>query len=85
NGRHLFIEKPQPVSYVVGDKPEGFDVPDSGAPEDERVVILTGANSGGKTSLLELMAQITLLAHMGFPVPAEKAWVVSLDELFFFR
>ncbi|NJE04557.1 endonuclease MutS2, partial [Thermococcus sp. M36] len=42
NGRHLFIEKPQPVSYVVGDKPEGFDVPDSGAPEDERVVILTG-------------------------------------------
>jgi len=51
----------------------------------ERVVILTGANSGGKTSLLELISQIVILAHMGFPVPAEKAWVEPLDELFFFR
>ncbi|ASJ07189.1 DNA mismatch repair protein [Thermococcus pacificus] len=85
NGRHLFIENPQPVSYVVGRKPESFDVPGSEVVKDEKVVILTGANSGGKTSLLELITQITLLAHMGFPVPAEKAWVEPLDELFFFR
>ena len=85
NGRHLFIENPQPVSYVVGRKPEGFDVPGSDVVGDEKVVILTGANSGGKTSLLELITQITLLAHMGFPVPAERAWVEPLDEVFFFR
>ncbi len=85
NGRHLFIESPQPVSYIVGRKPENFNAPGSGAVEDDRIVILTGANSGGKTSLLELMAQITLLAHMGLPVPAEKAWIEPLDELFFFR
>ena len=85
NGRHLFIENPQPVSYVVGKKPEGFDVPGSDVVGDEKVVILTGANSGGKTSLLELITQIILLAHMGLPVPAERAWVEPLDEVFFFR
>ncbi len=84
-GRHLFIENPQPVSYAVGKTPGGFSVPGAGDIRGERVVILTGANSGGKTSLLELMTQITVLAHMGFPVPAEKAWVESLNELFFFR
>ncbi|NJE47271.1 endonuclease MutS2 [Thermococcus sp. GR7] len=85
NGRHLFIENPQPVSYVVGRKPENFDLPGVEKVKDEPVVILTGANSGGKTSLLELITQITLLAHMGLPVPAEKAWVEPLNELFFFR
>jgi len=85
NGRHLFIESPQPISYVVGRKPEGFDVPGSDPVRDEKVVILTGANSGGKTSLLELMTQITILAHMGLPVPAERAWVEPLREVFFFR
>ncbi|NJE84372.1 endonuclease MutS2 [Thermococcus sp. CX2] len=85
NGRHLFIENPQPVSYVVGRKPENFALPGAEKVKDEPVVILTGANSGGKTSLLELITQITLLAHMGLPVPAEKAWVEPLDELFFFR
>ncbi|MCD6372253.1 MAG: endonuclease MutS2 [Thermococcus sp.] len=85
NGQHLFIENPQPVSYVVGKKPAEFPVPGAEKVRDERVVILTGANSGGKTSLLELITQITLLAHMGFPVPAEMAWVEPLDELFFFR
>ncbi|WP_456422113.1 endonuclease MutS2 [Thermococcus sp.] len=85
NGRHLFIENPQPVSYVVGRKPPEFTVPGSEGVKDESVVILTGANSGGKTSLLELITQIEILFHMGFPVPAERAWLEPLDELFFFR
>ncbi|WP_297507450.1 endonuclease MutS2 [Thermococcus sp.] len=82
-GRHLFIENPQPVSYAVGKLPEGFTGP--GRPGNEGVVILTGANSGGKTSLLELISQVVILTHMGLPVPAERAWVEPLDELFFFR
>ncbi|MBP1913028.1 MutS-related protein [Thermococcus stetteri] len=85
NGRHLFIENPQPVSYVVGEKPKWFDVPSAENVRGENVVILTGANSGGKTSLLELITQVSILAHMGFPVPAERARVGVLDELFFFR
>ncbi len=85
NGRHLFIENPQPVSYTVGRVPEEFAIEEARKPEGERVVILTGANSGGKTSMLELMTQIAILAHMGLPVPAERAWVEPLDEVFFFR
>ncbi|WP_297436596.1 endonuclease MutS2 [Thermococcus sp.] len=85
NGRHLFIENPQPVSHVVGDVPDGFSVSGSENVRGESVVILTGANSGGKTSLLELITQIEILAHMGFPVPAERAWIEPLDGLFFFR
>jgi len=84
-GRPPFIENPQPVSYVIGLVPEGFAVPDSENLRGENVVILTGANSGGKTTLLELTAYVSLLAHMGFPVPAERAWVGVMDELFFFR
>ncbi len=84
-GRHLFIEDPQPVSYAVGKRPEGFHAPGAERIRDENVAILTGANSGGKTSLLELMAQVIILTHMGLPVPAEMAWVEPVEELFFFR
>ncbi len=84
-GRHLFIENPQPVSYAVGKRPEEFNAPGAERINDEDVVILTGANSGGKTSLLELITQVEVLFHMGFPVPAERAWLEPLDELFFFR
>ena len=84
-GRHVFLENPQPVSYVIGEKPEWFNAPGSESVKGERIVILTGANSGGKTSLLELITQIEIMAHMGLPVPAERAWVEPLEEIFFFR
>ena len=32
--------------------------------------LLSGVNSGGKTSILELIASVVILAHMGLPVPA---------------
>ena len=47
----------------------------------EGVTLLSGVNSGGKTSLLDLVALVTTLAHMGLPVPAEKARVGRVDEL----
>ncbi len=51
---------------------------------DENVALLTGANSGGKTTLLETMAQISIMTQMGLPVCARKARVKLLDEIFFF-
>lgn len=50
----------------------------------DNVVLLTGANSGGKTTLLETLAQIVIMAHMGLPVCAEDARVQVTDELYFF-
>ena len=73
-GRHLFIEgEVQPVSYGLG----------RAAPKGDRqaIALLTGANSGGKTTLLELVAHIAILAHMGLPVPAQHAEVGRVEAL----
>ncbi len=45
------------------------------------VTVLSGVNSGGKTSTLDLVALVTVLAHMGLPVPAESARVGRISEL----
>ncbi|WP_336360559.1 MutS-related protein [Haladaptatus sp. ZSTT2] len=45
------------------------------------VTLLSGVNSGGKTSTLDLCAVIVILAHMGLPVPAEHARVGLVEEL----
>ncbi|MFB6073126.1 MAG: helix-hairpin-helix domain-containing protein [Halobacterium sp.] len=45
------------------------------------VALLSGVNSGGKTSTLDLVAVVVVLAHMGFPVPAESARVPAVEEL----
>ncbi|MFP8955801.1 MutS-related protein [Natrialbaceae archaeon A-CW3] len=58
---------------------------DDGPTGEERVTVLTGANSGGKTTLLETLCQVTLLATMGLPVPAERAEVTPVDALVFHR
>ncbi len=50
----------------------------------ENVALLTGANSGGKTTLLETLAQISIMTHMGLPVCAEKATVKLAEEIYFF-
>jgi DNA mismatch repair protein MutS2 len=48
------------------------------------VVLLTGANSGGKTTLLETIAQICIMSQIGLPVCANKARVKLVDEVYFF-
>lgn len=82
-GRHLLLMQRellgelavQPVSYVLGDG-SSFREP--------RVSILTGANSGGKTTLLELIAQVQIMAQCGLPVLAEDARVPLLDGVYFY-
>ncbi|WP_123534454.1 MutS-related protein [Halosimplex salinum] len=74
----------QPVTYGIGD--HGLDVPSANAPPDaHRVAVLTGANSGGKTTLLETLCQVQLLAQMGLPVPADSAEVGVVDTVVFHR
>ena len=48
------------------------------------VVLLTGANSGGKTTLLETIAQICIMSQIGLPVCATQARVKLVDEVYFF-
>jgi dsDNA-specific endonuclease/ATPase MutS2 len=47
----------------------------------EGVALLSGVNSGGKTSTLDLVALVATLAHMGLPVPADSARIGRIDEL----
>ncbi|MFB6267722.1 MAG: helix-hairpin-helix domain-containing protein [Halodesulfurarchaeum sp.] len=49
------------------------------------VALLSGVNSGGKTSTLDLVATVTILAHMGLPVPAERARVPAVEELHYYE
>jgi len=81
-GENLFLKarhgEIDPVSYSVG-KTSFF--PEAG---ENRVVLLSGVNSGGKTSLLELLAQCVILGHMGFPVPAQELELGPIEELYYF-
>ncbi|QLG49938.1 MutS-related protein [Natrinema halophilum] len=45
------------------------------------VTLLSGVNSGGKTSTLDLVASVVVLAHMGLPVPAERVRLRRFDDL----
>jgi dsDNA-specific endonuclease/ATPase MutS2 len=45
------------------------------------VALLSGVNSGGKTSTLDLVALVVVLAHMGLPVPAVSARLERFESL----
>ena len=47
----------------------------------EGVALLSGVNSGGKTSTLDLVALVAVLGQMGLPVPAEDARLERFEAL----
>ncbi|WP_336339316.1 MutS-related protein [Haloarcula brevis] len=77
-------ESVQPVTYAIGDHTLELDRANR-PPSGDRVAVLTGANSGGKTTLLETLCQVQLLAQMGLPVPAAAAEVSVVDTVVFHR
>jgi hypothetical protein len=73
-GRHLLLGvEPDAVTYGLGQCALKDD--------QQSLALLTGANSGGKTTLLELLAHTCILAHMGLPVPASHAVVGQVEAL----
>jgi DNA mismatch repair protein MutS2 len=77
-------EEVQPITYAVGDHDLPVSSPNS-PPTGDRVAVLTGANSGGKTTLLETLCQVQLLAQMGLPVPARHAAIGVVETVVFHR
>ncbi|ESS10992.1 MAG: DNA mismatch repair protein, MutS family [uncultured archaeon A07HR60] len=83
--RNLFLSGDvQPVSYAVGQHDITNSRPDS-IPSGDRVAVVTGANSGGKTTLLETLCSVAVMASMGLPVPAADAEVSWVDRVVFHR
>lgn len=52
--------------------------------KDNNIILLTGANSGGKTTLLETLGQHTIMTHMGLGVCSEKATIPKTNEVHYF-
>jgi DNA mismatch repair protein MutS len=74
--RHPVIEQLLPVE-------EEYVSNDLVLDQDEcQLIILTGPNMSGKSALLRQTAIITLMAHMGSYVPAQKARVPITDKIF---
>jgi dsDNA-specific endonuclease/ATPase MutS2 len=61
-----------------------FDAVDPVDYDVSGVTLLSGVNSGGKTSTLDLVAVVVVLAHMGLPVPAERVELERFSELHYY-
>ena len=49
---------------------------------DEKLAILTGANMGGKSTLMRETALLTILAQIGSKVPASEFRLSPVDRIF---
>lgn len=51
--------------------------------EDDKLVLITGPNSGGKTAFCKTVTQIQVLAQIGCYVPARAATLTVADRIFY--
>jgi DNA mismatch repair protein MutS2 len=74
--RHVLLEhslrssggKPVPISLELD--------------ENHQVLIISGPNAGGKTVVLKTLGLLSLMAQMGFHVPAREALVPVFEQVF---
>jgi len=50
--------------------------------EQQRMLVVTGPNMGGKSTYMRQVALIVLMAHIGSFVPASKAIIGPVDQIF---
>lgn len=85
NEHTSFITKGLRHPIVACFSPDQFvsnDINLSSDPESERVMILTGANMGGKSTLLRQVGLAAILAQLGSWVPAESLTMTPFDRIF---
>ena len=72
-GRHLVVE------HIMD---EAFIPNDARLDNEQRMLIITGPNMGGKSTYMRQTALIVLLAHIGCYVPATAATIGPVDRIF---
>ncbi|HYC52928.1 MAG TPA: DNA mismatch repair protein MutS, partial [Gemmatimonadaceae bacterium] len=73
-GRHPVVERMMPRDKFVPN--------DTTLTTDARVIVLTGPNMAGKSTILRQVGLIVLMAHIGSFVPASSAEIGVVDRLF---
>jgi DNA mismatch repair protein MutS len=73
-GRHPVVERMMPRDKFVPN--------DVHLTSDARVIVLTGPNMAGKSTILRQVGLIALMAHVGSFVPASDAEIGVIDKLF---
>ena len=72
-GRHLVVEQVIDTPFVANDL--SLD-------REQKLLVITGPNMGGKSTYMRQAALITVLAHMGCFVPAEHLRIGPVDRIF---
>ncbi len=72
-GRHPVVEQIQSAPFIANDLSLN---------SDKKMLIITGPNMGGKSTYMRQTALIIILAHIGSYVPATKAVIGPIDQLF---
>jgi DNA mismatch repair protein MutS len=67
---------------VVENQIERFIANDCKLRDDQRMLLITGPNMGGKSTFMRQVALITLLAYVGSYVPATSAAIGPIDRIF---
>jgi DNA mismatch repair protein MutS len=71
-GRHAVVER-QVQDYIANDTRLGAE---------RRLLLITGPNMGGKSTYMRQVALVTLLACTGSFVPARRARIGPIDQIF---
>ena len=74
-GRHPVVENELPGG-------ETFIANDTHLTDARRLLLITGPNMGGKSTYMRQTALIALMAHIGSFVPARRAVIGPLDQIF---
>ncbi|MDP2624642.1 MAG: DNA mismatch repair protein MutS [Candidatus Peregrinibacteria bacterium] len=74
-GRHAVVESMNPAGDFVPNDTLFDD-------KNQQIILLTGPNMSGKSTLLRQVALITLMAQIGSYVPAQSAEIGVVDRIF---
>lgn len=82
NAKHHRINVASAVNPVLGHDNKAY-VANDFKMDDEKLVLLTGPNSGGKTAFCKTVTQIQVLAQIGCYVTAKTATMTVADRIFY--